>query len=151
VSDSEVRVDGTVGVTVKAHARALMYFEAYMRARPGGGALNPAASGAQHTSARFDDKEVSLLGRIYRGLEEPDHLSGLYALRQGAGPSDEVLSAEQNGRWWDALTLYELKSRAPAHEGGEEEEGALSEADAGRLQCLLRSGHLHSVLQQVSR
>jgi hypothetical protein len=57
---------------------------------------------------------VSLLGRIYRGLEEPDHLQGLFALRQGAGPQDEGLSAEQNGRWWDALTLYELKSRAPA-------------------------------------
>ena len=59
---------------------------------------------------------MSLLGRIYRGLEEPDHLQGLFALRQGAGPQDEGLSAEQNGRWWDALTLYELKSRAPAGE-----------------------------------
>jgi hypothetical protein len=32
---------------------------------------------------------------------------------------------------------------------GDDEAGALSEADAGRLQCLLRAGHLHSVLQQV--
>uniref|UniRef100_A0A7R9VTK1 Serine/threonine-protein kinase ATR n=1 Tax=Chlamydomonas euryale TaxID=1486919 RepID=A0A7R9VTK1_9CHLO len=86
-----------------AHARALQYFETYVRAE-NGGAMNPAA----HVSVVYKPDQVSFLLEVYGQLEEPDGLSGLVRLRQGGlTRSDQILVAEKAGSWGEALTLYE--------------------------------------------
>ncbi|KAK9842495.1 hypothetical protein WJX81_002719 [Elliptochloris bilobata] len=98
-----------------AHARALRGFEVHVRAKAGGGGLNPAAL----RCAPFDHADVSFLQEVYGKLEEPDGLAGLLRLRTG-GPrlQDQVLAAEKAGCWSDALALYEqaLQNEAPARD-----------------------------------
>ncbi|CAI5488259.1 unnamed protein product, partial [Closterium sp. Naga37s-1] len=69
----------------------------------------------QRQGGAFRDADVSLLLEIYRSLEEPDGMRGLVSLRGAAGAGeasgvrarDEMVMCEQEGRWADALTLYE--------------------------------------------
>jgi serine/threonine-protein kinase ATR len=154
-------------VKCQAHARALMYFESHLRYIPGGGALNKAAN----TQVVFEDHDVSFLGEIYSGLQEPDGLMGLSYLRQVHTINDNVLMAEQEGRWADALTLHEKALRLPQTEttsgpsggrGGGGSEGAGGRGgsssaggveggggERGHLRCLLSWGQWETVLRQV--
>eukprot|EP00883_Tetradesmus_obliquus_P008640 jgi/Sobl393_1/19368/SZX76090.1 len=89
-----------------SYARALQYFESYVRDKHGGG-LNPSAFNGGCSSYNYDD--VSFLLEVYGQLEEPDGLAGLVQLRQGGlTTSDQILVAEKAGAWSEALALYEL-------------------------------------------
>jgi hypothetical protein len=54
--------------------------------------------------------QVTDLMHIYKGLQDPDALTGVTLLRSG-GPSraDLILAAETFGRWNDAAVLYEVE------------------------------------------
>ncbi|GAX74920.1 hypothetical protein CEUSTIGMA_g2366.t1 [Chlamydomonas eustigma] len=146
------------------HARALQYFESYVRST-NGGAMNPAA----HSSVTYHHHQVSFLLEVYGQLEEPDGLSGLVQLRQGGlTTADQILVAEKAGAWGEALALYEhelgregmssvMKQDEPdvrsntstISMGPQRSAEGLSSLQQGRLRCLLQVGYLQSLLQQV--
>ncbi len=92
---------------VGANARALMYYESYVREKQGG-ALNPAAL----TSVHYSDQHVSFLQEVYGRLEDPDGLEGVVMLRKG-GPTlrDRLVSAHNTGRWAEALAMHQQLQR----------------------------------------
>ncbi|KAL6744647.1 hypothetical protein V8C86DRAFT_3152686, partial [Haematococcus lacustris] len=62
-----------------AHARALQYYETWVRSVQGGG-LNPAAC---NSNIQYTSSQVSFLLAVYGQLEEPDGIAGLVQLRPG--------------------------------------------------------------------
>ena len=123
-----------------AHARALLYYETYLRLTKGNGA-NIAASG----TSKLSDEEVSNLLEIYSKLEEPDGLDGIMKLRQGASKlEDQRLAAEKNGSWTEACSLYELDIAR----GASSKDSKLELID-GYLNCLLQMGHWEGLANQV--
>lgn len=111
----------------QAYARALLYFESYVREKSG--ALNPAAE----KSGDFTDKDVTFLLDIYSGLEEPDGLSGISRLRKCATLQDQILINEKAGNWSEALTCCEQALQM---------EPSSVTRHLGVLDCLLNMGHL---------
>lgn len=96
-----------------AHARALQYFETYVRGVRGGG-LNPAAAPTR-AEVSYTDEQVSFLLDVYGQLGESDGLAGLVQLRAGGlTPADQILAAEKAGASSEALALYEQAVAAEA-------------------------------------
>jgi hypothetical protein len=58
--------------------------------------------------------QVTNLMHMYKGLEDPDALTGVVSLRQG-GPStsDWILAAQKIGRWNEADSLFEVSLPTP--------------------------------------
>lgn len=118
----------------QAYARALLYFESYVREKSG--ALNPAAE----KSGDFTDKDVTFLLDIYSGLEEPDGLSGISRLRKCATLQDQILINEKAGNWSEALTCCEQALQM---------EPSSVTRHLGVLDCLLNMGHLQAMVTHV--
>ena len=130
-----------------AHARALQYYETYVR-EVRRGAYNIAAA----YSASFSDDEVSFLLEVYSKLEEPDGLEGLVKLRVGGpGPDDQRLVAEKAGNWGEALSLYEhsLQHNTEQNSDARNAQNGLFPLRMGHLNCLLNMGHWQALLTQV--
>ena len=90
-----------------------------------------------------------VMQEIYGKLEEPDGLTGLMRLRSGEPLlQDQILAAEKMGCWDEANALYEHNLQ---NEAGESSglSSVLSNAQRGKLQCLLQMGHLQSMLATV--
>ena len=66
-----------------------------------------------------DAVQVTNLMQVYKGLEDPDALTGVINLRQG-GPShaDCILAAQKMGRWDEAAALFEVSSAPGVSEHG---------------------------------
>lgn len=124
-----------------ASARALMYFEDYLRSNKM--VLNQATCVKQQNIC---DNDVSFLATIYQGLAEPDALTSIPRLRATAQPEDQLLQHEEAGEWEQALVHYES-----AMQRGEESAHNLgvSVAEWGRLRCLQGLGHLRTVKREV--
>ncbi|KAG6548304.1 hypothetical protein Mapa_010357 [Marchantia paleacea] len=118
----------------QAYARALLYFETYVREKSG--ALNPAAE----SSGVFVDEDVTFLLEIYSGLDEPDGLSGLTRLRTSTTLQDQVLIHEKAGNWGESLTCYEQALQM---------EPTSILRHSGLLNCLLNMGHLQAMVTHV--
>ncbi|KAG0625577.1 hypothetical protein M758_2G066000 [Ceratodon purpureus] len=118
----------------QAYARALLYFESYVREKSG--ALNPAAEKSGH----FTDEDVTFLLDIYSGLEEPDGLSGISRLRKCSTLQDQILINEKAGNWGEALTCCEQALQM---------EPSSVTRHLGVLDCLLNMGHLQAMVTHV--
>ncbi|WIA34494.1 hypothetical protein OEZ86_012821 [Tetradesmus obliquus] len=129
-----------------SYARALQYFESYVRDKHGGG-LNPSAFNGGCSSYNYDD--VSFLLEVYGQLEEPDGLAGLVQLRQGGlTTSDQILVAEKAGAWSEALALYELALSQEAATAAETTAAAAAARAADRQTA---AGAAADVLIQAAR
>ena len=118
-----------------AHARALLYYETFLRASHGRGA-NPASF---QPPPAYADKEVTFLLEVYSKLEEPDGLDGLMKLRQGEPrPEDQRVVAEKAGSWGEALTLYERE--LARHERPEPPYGGNSSSSLGGVDVRTGNG-----------
>lgn len=91
--------------------------------------------------------QVTNLMHMYKGLEDPDALTGVVSLRQG-GPStsDWILAAQKIGRWNEADSLFEVSlptaaDPAPASEitGLSVAAAALRDAPGGPMDDYLAS------------
>lgn len=124
-----------------ASARALMYFEDYLRSNKM--TLNQATSVKNQD---IPDTDVSFLATIYQGLAEPDALASIPRLRATPQPEDQLLQHEEAGEWEEALVHYES-----ALQRGEEvmNSTGVSVAEWGRLRCLQGLGHLRAVQREV--
>ncbi|KAL2643558.1 hypothetical protein R1flu_011145 [Riccia fluitans] len=118
----------------QAYARALLYFESYVREKSG--SLNPAAV----SSGAFEDDDVTFLLDIYSGLDEPDGLSGLSRLRTTTTLQDQILIHEKSGNWGESLTCYEQALQM---------EPTSVLRHSGLLNCLLNMGHLQAMVTHV--
>jgi tetratricopeptide (TPR) repeat protein len=132
-------------VQVQAHTRALQHFEAHLRERNktafSSARFLPANAASDTTAAAlvggvisggipFSRSELSTLQELYAGVEDPDSLSGITALRtrllavtlvdhgataaQSVPPEDQLRSLrerirdlEHEDRWEDAILCYE--------------------------------------------
>ncbi|KAI0514246.1 hypothetical protein KFK09_010281 [Dendrobium nobile] len=117
-----------------AHARALMYFELYVREKSG--SFNPAAE----SSGFFSDEDISFLMEIYSVLDEPDGLSGLANLRKSSTLQDQLLINEKAGNWAEVLTFCEQALRL---------EPDSVQRHSGVLNCLLNMCHLQAMVTHV--
>ena len=124
-----------------ASARALMYFEDYLRANKM--TLNQASSVKQRD---IPDTDVSFLATIYQGLAESDALASIPRLRATPQPEDQLLQHEEAGEWEEALVHYESSLQR-----GQESmsKSSVSVAEWGRLRCLQGLGHLRAVQREV--
>ncbi|CAL9149410.1 serine/threonine-protein kinase ATR isoform X2 [Musa acuminata AAA Group] len=141
----------------QAHARALMYFESYVRETSG--SFNPAAtSGLESLNkpgklgsldpagarSNLDDlfsvEDISFLMEIYSGLDEPDGLSGLANLRKVSKLQDQLLINEKAGNWAEVLTLCEQALQM---------EPSSVQRHSDVLNCMLNMCHLQAMVTHV--
>ncbi|XP_024518074.1 serine/threonine-protein kinase ATR [Selaginella moellendorffii] len=118
----------------RAYARALLYYESYVREKSG--ALNPAAL----VSGTFKDEDVGFLLKIYGGLDEPDGLLGIARLQKRASLEDQVLINKISGNWAEALTFCEQAL---------ELEPKSLYWQSGILDCLVNMGHFQAMVTHV--
>ncbi|RRT68072.1 hypothetical protein B296_00005474 [Ensete ventricosum] len=141
----------------QAHARALMYFESYVRETSG--SFNPAATSGLESlnmpgklgsldpaGARsnldnlFSVEDISFLMEIYSGLDEPDGLSGLANLRKVSKLQDQLLINEKAGNWAEVLTLCEQALQM---------EPSSVQRHSDVLNCMLNMCHLQAMVTHV--
>ncbi|OWM80452.1 serine/threonine-protein kinase ATR isoform X2 [Punica granatum] len=118
----------------QAYARALMYFESYVRDKSG--SFNPAAE----ISGVFEDDDVSYLMEIYSYFDEPDGLSGFACLRKSLSLQDQLLINKKAGNWAEVLTSSEQALQM-------EPNSAQRHSDV--LNCLLNMCHLQAMMTHV--
>ena len=119
----------------QAYARALLYFESHVR--ESSGSFNPASE--QH-SVIFSDKDISFLMEIYSGMDEPDGLSGLAALRKSSTLQDQLLINKKAGNWAEVLTSCEQALAM---------EPSSVQRHSDILNCFLNMCHLQSMVTHV--
>lgn len=117
-----------------AYARSLSYFESYVRDKSG--AFNPASE----SSGVFEDEDISFLMEIYSGLDEPDGLSGLAALRKSKCLQDHLLINKKAGNWAEVLFSCEQ---------GLQLEPFSVQRQSDVLNCLLNTCLLQAMVTQV--
>ncbi|CAA6663251.1 unnamed protein product [Spirodela intermedia] len=118
----------------QAYARALLYFESYVREMSG--SFNPAAE----QSGVFTDGDISFLMEIYSGMDEPDGLSGLASLRKSPSLQDQLLINKKTGNWAEVLTSCEQAL---------EMEPTSVQRHSDVLNCFLNMCHLQSMVTHV--
>eukprot|EP00727_Mastigamoeba_balamuthi_P010260 m51a1_g5857 hypothetical protein (2841) ;mRNA; r:365248-375650 len=123
----------------RAHARALLHFEGHARAeiaRLGGPANISAASVAKDMVLK---DHMGFLRQVYGNLEDLDGLVGVATLRVAAPLVDQIADLESSGRWYEALTHYDVCVRSSPDDA----------LRVGRLLCLRDLGHLDTMLSVV--
>lgn len=118
----------------QAYARALLYFESYVREMSG--SFNPAAE----QGGVFADGDISFLMEIYSGMDEPDGLSGLASLRKSPSLQDQLLINKKTGNWAEVLTSCEQAL---------EMEPTSVQRHSDVLNCFLNMCHLQSMVTHV--
>uniref|UniRef100_A0A1D1YBN2 Serine/threonine-protein kinase ATR n=1 Tax=Anthurium amnicola TaxID=1678845 RepID=A0A1D1YBN2_9ARAE len=118
----------------QAYARALLYFESYVRERSG--SFNPAAE----QGGIFADEDISFLMEIYSGMDEPDGLSGLASLRKSPSLQGQLLINKKAGNWAEVLTTCEQALQM---------EPTSVQRHSDVLNCLLNMCHLQSMVTHV--
>jgi len=117
----------------KAYARALLHYENHVRKAIKDGLAK------DFKGAVVDD--ISLLQKIYAGIEEPDGLVGLCYLRSCVSLQDQIGEMEIQGRWHEALLGFDQLIRNNPRDN--------FNLYLGRLRCLRNLGRLEEVLDLV--
>jgi serine/threonine-protein kinase ATR len=162
-----------------APARALLYFEGYLRGEKN--VLNQAAlRHGEPEGGGLDDASAAFLAATHRALAEPDAFEAVARLRSRGGPGpaggaaggassdataaarrraeDALLQHEEAGEWTEALTHYEsalqrTRGSLPAGESSSSASAAgaaLDPAEWGRLRCLQGLGHLRALEREAA-
>lgn len=146
---------------VKASARALLYYEKYMRFLTSSSPAAKSASSSASTSAsassssaaaapkRLNQQMSNLLKDfqpIYASMDEPDGMEGLAVMMTQSSLDQEILNHETAGRWAEAQQCYELAIQQQ-HPG----EQLPFAYQRGLLTCLKNLGHLEIILSHVKR
>ncbi|KAK4437595.1 Serine/threonine-protein kinase ATR [Sesamum alatum] len=118
----------------QAYARALLYFESYVRDKSG--AFNPASE----RNGVFEDEDISFLMEVYSGLDEPDGLCGLASLRKSKSLQDHLLINKKAGNWAEVLTSCEQALQM---------QPVSVQRHSDVLNCLLNMCHLQAMVTHV--
>ena len=107
----------------KAYARSLLHLESHLREnhdKEGFGISKGSCAGSTESSwtAPFTRQQLADVQTIYSGIDEPDGMYGIAALRaqlQGCRTTvrETILDNEHAGQWDDALMCYEQLLQSP--------------------------------------
>lgn len=100
-----------------AYTRALKYFESHLREQqrhPASTVAEPRASAAAASHSCFllptgkvASADANFLQSIYMGVDDPDGLTGVAALRQTTSMKEKIRDFESKGEWGEALICFE--------------------------------------------
>lgn len=168
VKDIPSRVLAETAFAVRAYARALQYFEIYLRQQGASAVPKPLSKGLHVLN--LSPKDASFLQRIYSFTDEADGLLGLAVQRRlyeastttyGASSLclyERIIDYEQLAQWEEALLCYEqiLQQLPPENVGSstKDSSGYGWEEDrsylyAGMIRCMIMLGRVQGALQHA--